>query len=121
VDFCVCAAGYGLNSGACALCPLGTFWPGPAKTAVDVGEGIAAAAVANRKKRATLSPCLPCQDANSAGSFKTLQTGATSAKQCVCEPGFGGNLYVQQLPHWHLQPWWHNSRLHRLWWCGLNN
>jgi len=93
VDFCVCAAGYGLSSGACALCPLGTFWPGPAKTAVDVGEGIAAAAAAQKvKERATLSPCLPCEDPNSDGSFNTLQQGATSVNQCVCQPGYGGKL-----------------------------
>jgi hypothetical protein len=90
VDFCVCRAGYGLSSGACALCPLATFWPGPAKTAVDVGEGIAAAAAP--KKRATLSPCLPCADSNSGGSFITLQQGATSVNQCVCQPGYGSNL-----------------------------
>jgi hypothetical protein len=90
VDYCVCAAGYGLSSGACALCPLGTFWPGPSKTTIDVGEGIAAAAAA--KKKATLSPCLPCVDPNSGGSFSTLQQGATSAKQCVCQPGYGGKL-----------------------------
>jgi hypothetical protein len=92
VDFCVCAAGYGLSSGVCALCPLGTFWPGPSKNTIDVGEGIAAAAVANRKKRATLSPCLPCVDPNSGGSFITLQQGATSVNQCVCLPGYGSKL-----------------------------
>jgi hypothetical protein len=86
----VCAAGYGLSSGACALCPLGTFWPGPSKTAIDVGEGIAAAAAA--KKTATLSSCLPCVDPNSGGSFNTLQQGATSVNQCVCQPGYGSKL-----------------------------
>jgi hypothetical protein len=94
VDFCMCAAGYGLgSSGACALCPLGTFWPGPAKTAVDVGEGIQAATAAqNLKKVATLSPCLACNAPGVGGSITTLQQGATSVNQCVCEPGYGSKL-----------------------------
>eukprot|EP00775_Hariotina_reticulata_P007585 gene7585-7790_t len=90
----VLPAGYGLSSSACALCPLGTFWPGPAKTAVDVGEGLEAAAAAqnNKKKRATLSPCLPCEDPNGLGSFNTLQQGSVAVNQCVCKPGYGGKL-----------------------------
>eukprot|EP00775_Hariotina_reticulata_P009495 gene9495-9658_t len=86
--------GHGLSgNGVCALCPLGSFWPGPAKTAVDVGTSIAAAAAAKGKKKATLSSCLQCDEPNEdAGGFTTLQRGATSVNQCVCDPGFGGKL-----------------------------
>jgi hypothetical protein len=92
VGFCVCAAGYGLSSGACTLCPLGTFWPGPAKTAVNIGEAIVAAAAAKTTKMAALSPCLSCSNANGDGSFNTLQQGAASVNQCVCQAGHGGKL-----------------------------
>jgi hypothetical protein len=94
VEYCVCAAGYGFGfSGGCELCPLGTFWPGPAKTAVDIGEGIQAAAAAQKlKKVATLSACLACDTPVIGATFTTLQRGATSVNQCVCKPGTGGKL-----------------------------
>eukprot|EP00775_Hariotina_reticulata_P007566 gene7566-biopygen9370 len=96
VEFCACTAGHGLSpKGACALCPLGTFWPGPAKTAVDVGEGIAAAAAAavqKQKRKAALSSCLSCSLPGMGERFTTLQQGATSVDACVCQPGYGGKL-----------------------------
>lgn len=87
----MCAAGYGSTDGAaCTICPVGSFWPGAPVDALAADAAVIAAAAA--KKKATLTACLPCKDANEAGEFLTLTRGAKSEAACVCKAGYGGSL-----------------------------
>lgn len=55
---------------------IGTYWPGPPDSPSQSSPSAQA-----------VSDCLKCDDLSEGGDYTTLTTGATSAAQCVCEPG----------------------------------
>lgn len=120
-DYCVCRSGFGLveATGACALCPRGTYSAIPvddhhhgshrkhydddgddddSSTSVYLqGIGIQRVRPQRQVTIQELLPCVSCNSINPGGNFTTLAPGSSSAKACVCQPGYGG-VFCSECP-----------------------
>lgn len=105
-DYCECVPGFG-QTGApntCSLCPKGSFSAIPPSNrghhSDDSSDDDAHMMDAHDQLSARVQqvlPCTLCSTINPAGSFDTIAAGSTSAKDCVCQPGFG-SAFCNQCP-----------------------
>jgi hypothetical protein len=102
---CECQAGHGRitdASDSCDVCGVGSFWPGfeaerghygdygldPDRYAEDASmQRLHGKAGVMGVNRPGVRACINCSEALQGGSSTTLDVGATSVKQCVCNPG----------------------------------
>jgi len=92
VEFCECAAGYGLTVSEPSVksaqwAHSGQDHPSMLLMLGKAGQQLQLKQAARRRVPA---PCLYCDVVSMGSRFTTLQQGATSVYECVCKPGYGG-------------------------------